>query len=373
MTDHIHEVCIIGGGPAGVATALCLQQRGIRSTIIEAATIVPHKTGETLPPAVLPILRALGADHLLNDPAHLACYGNAYCWGSSTIQEKHFLAHRGGQGWHLHRSVFESGLLGLAEQRGITILRGETLRNAVFDMAAGCWQLQLSAADGTSRVLFARFAVDATGRSSKFARCMGIKRKVLSTLVGVAARIPLPADAPVSQLTHIEAVEQGWWYAAATGNRQMITVLMTEASLLQKAQQQWPGYSTALRQTRLIASLFPAGVIAAAEPVLHTHAAGTSCLTQPVGQQWLAAGDAAYAYDPISSYGITSALGGGCYAGHAIADHLQGEADALSAYHYLVQKAFTDYLPLWQQQYAVEQRWAGTAFWRSGSSTQPQD
>ncbi|MGB0176435.1 MAG: hypothetical protein ACPF9D_04660 [Owenweeksia sp.] len=55
-------------------------------------------------------------------------------------------------------------------------------------------------------------------------------------------------------------------------------------------------------------------------------------------------GDAAYAYDPISSFGITSALAGGYYGGHALADTLGGRTDALKVYRYVMENAFNGYL-----------------------------
>ena len=56
--------------------------------------------------------------------------------------------------------------------------------------------------------------------------------------------------------------------------------------------------------------------------------AETSRLDRIAGPGWLALGDAAAAYDPLSSYGIGSAMGSGFYAGQAIADSLAGRDPA---------------------------------------------
>ncbi len=357
----IHEVCIIGGGPAGVATALSLQQRGIHSTIIEAAGAARPKVGETLPPAVQPILRALGARHLLDDPRHLPCYGNAYLWGNDSVREKHFFMHTGGHGWHLRRDCFEADLLRLAEQKGTACISDCKLMQAVFDDTTGLWQLQVKTGDHEETTLRYPFVVDATGRSNKLARCLGIGRRQYDTLAGIVARFPV-GDIRLSQLTHIEAVEHGWWYAAAVADGEVVTAFMTDAGMLDKYLQHLPGYWSALQQTHLIRTLFPEDYHPAVDISLHTQSAGTSCLTETCGKHWLAVGDAAFAYDPVSSYGITSALGSGCYAGNAIADHFAGAEEALPAYRYVTEKAFADYLPMWQHQYAQERRWGGE-FW----------
>jgi flavin-dependent dehydrogenase len=360
----ILDICIIGGGPAGVATALMLQQRGIQSTIIEAAATVPAKAGETLPPTALPVLQALGAAHVLKDTAHLACYGNTYLWGSNQLQEKHFIFQTAGNGWHLNRQQFETSLIKLAQQKGIGFIPGTKLMQAVFDEAGGYWKLQVKTGEAPITNFNCRFVADATGRNSKIARCLGIERKHHDTLTGVVAHFKLDEDKPISQLTHIEAVENGWWYAAAVSNSTIVTAFMTDAKLLSKAMQQIPGYWQALQHTELINTLFPKGFTPYTATALYTQPAGTSMLNSICGHNWLAVGDAAFAYDPISSYGISSALGGGCYAGNAIADHLAGAAEALPAYQYITEKAFAAYLPLLQQQYALENRWNEAAFWK---------
>jgi flavin-dependent dehydrogenase len=366
----ILNVGIIGGGPAGVATALMLQRRGIQCTIIEASATVPAKVGETLPPSALPVLQALGAADLLKDAAHLPCYGNTSLWGSNIVQEKHFIFQTAGNGWHLQRQQFETALIELARQSGVDFIPNTKLMQAVFYEENGCWKLQLKTGEATVNSFNCRFVADAAGRNSKFARSIGIERKHYDTLTGVVAHFKIDDNKPVSQLTHIEAVENGWWYAAALSNGSVVTAFMTDVKLLSKPMQQISGYWQALQKTDLISTLLPTDYVPPAAMVLHTQPAGTSALNSIYGRNWLAVGDAAFAYDPISSYGISSALGGGCYAGNAIADHLNGADEALPAYRYITEKAFAAYLPLLQQQYALETRWAGAAFWKERSIIQ---
>jgi flavin-dependent dehydrogenase len=71
---------------------------------------------------------------------------------------------------------------------------------------------------------------------------------------------------------------------------------------------------------------------------------GTSRLDVPYGDYWIAVGDAAFSFDPISSYGITSALGSGFYAGHALASQLLKEEDAMTTYRYVLENTFEVYL-----------------------------
>jgi flavin-dependent dehydrogenase len=96
----------------------------------------------------------------------------------------------------------------------------------------------------------------------------------------------------------------------------------------------------------------------------HVLQANSSRLDAAVGECWLAAGDSAAAFDPLSSYGISSALGGGHYAASAVLDLFDGSADALSSYQKLIDGAYAQYLLMRHAYYSLERRWAGEAFWR---------
>lgn len=361
--NTLHEICIAGGGPAGIATALSLNKRGVPCTVIEAAATVRPKVGETLPPGVLPVLHALNIDFLLNVPEHAVCYGNSWIWGSDEIQDKHFMMHAGGNGWHLKRDVFECQLLEEAEKRGVQVIRNAKIMQAETD-ENGKWKLQIKS--GAKDIFHTcKILVDATGRNSKIARCLGLERQSYDALVGVVARFALGKDIQLSHQTNIESNQNGWWYAAALAGGEIVTAFMTDANLLSRDQLQVSGYWNSLQQTKLIRSLFPADFHPSDNTVLQVQSAETSFLEKVYGENWVAVGDAAYAYDPVSSYGITSALGTGFYAGNAIADHIAGAAEAFPAYAYLAGKAFADYLPLWKHQYGMERRWEEAAFWRN--------
>ena len=61
---------------------------------------------------------------------------------------------------------------------------------------------------------------------------------------------------------------------------------------------------------------------------------------------WLAAGDAATAFDPLSSQGLMHALSSGMVGGEALARHLDGDDAAMSEYQNGTDRAFHEYLRL---------------------------
>ncbi|WP_369688936.1 tryptophan 7-halogenase [Streptomyces sp. Wb2n-11] len=78
------------------------------------------------------------------------------------------------------------------------------------------------------------------------------------------------------------------------------------------------------------------------------------------GDGWIAAGDAAAAFDPLSSQGILTALTTGLAAAQALDAHLRGDPATLTRYGQQVDAA---YLHNHRIAYRQETRWAGHPFW----------
>jgi flavin-dependent dehydrogenase len=93
-------------------------------------------------------------------------------------------------------------------------------------------------------------------------------------------------------------------------------------------------------------------------------AAASSRLDRVSGRGWVAVGDAAMAFDPLSSRGLTHALASGIRAGEALDSALAGEAAALDAYGSSASDAFREYSRQRAIYYGREQRWPQSVFWR---------
>ncbi len=92
--------------------------------------------------------------------------------------------------------------------------------------------------------------------------------------------------------------------------------------------------------------------------------AASSCLTKIVDENWLAVGDAACAFDPLSSFGIQKGLNMGEKAALAVTDYLQsGSFSFLQKYENDVRRSYRDYLVQWTKYYSMEQRWGNSKFW----------
>jgi flavin-dependent dehydrogenase len=88
-------------------------------------------------------------------------------------------------------------------------------------------------------------------------------------------------------------------------------------------------------------------------------------LEPAAGEGWIAVGDAASTYDPLSSQGVMKALRSGVYGAYAVGDMLTSWDDTgLRRYRAFVESELDGYLATRSRYYAEEQRWPDRPFWR---------
>ena len=217
------------------------------------------------------------------------------------------------------------------------------------------WHLRLSGGSACR----ARFEVDATGRRASFARRMGSRRLTWDRLACCARFFTLD-DAPESS-TVVEACAVGWWYTALAGERCLVAC-MTDSDVVRRlALHKADRWLSLLSATRWIRRSIGSGALCGSPIICAAH----SVRLDPVcARDWLAVGDAASAYDPLSSQGIMQALRAGIFASYAIADCLvKSDRTGLARYASFMQHVFASYRRAQVQYYAEERRWADRCFW----------
>lgn len=204
--------------------------------------------------------------------------------------------------------------------------------------------------------------VDATGRSSRIGRSLGGHRRIHDRLVALVAFLRSDTALGADADTLVEAVADGWWYTAGLPDRRLACVFVTDGDLLRHS----GGHSTTAWTARLGRSVHTASRVTASGFRLATPpvvvAAGSSILEPVTGPGWLAAGDAAAAYDPLSSHGIGAALADGWNAAGSILGAFNGDASAFKPT--AAGSAAPRYLEARADYYAMETRWPTSPFWR---------
>lgn len=370
---QIYDAVIVGGGPAGTIAALGLANTGRRVLLLDARNSSGFKVGESLPPAAKNLLQEAGVwnDFILDN--HLPCYGNISAWGSSVLQTTDFIYDPYGHGWHLNRIRFDNLLHKKAVQAGAEINTKAVLRRCTLSANKGevLWILNVSLQNREPAEIMSRFVIDASGRRAVIARHQGIGCTADDKLIACYALFKQSGS--INQTdndsrTIIEAVPEGWWYSALLPDGNRIVAFHTDSDLIK------PGYS--IRPPARFISLLQKNeyinrIIEEKGYRLHTQpkitAAHSARLEKFYGAGWLAAGDSALAFDPLSSQGITTAIYAGLKAGFAVSGYLSGDSNALEEYNRNLEKIYAAYRRNLENWYAMERRWLDYGFWSQRS------
>lgn len=357
----VKDVAVLGAGPAGCATAIALARRGYSVVLIERSAYQSDRVGETLPSAVRRPLASLGVWDLFLAGNHTASFGIHSAWGRPDLYVNDSIFNPYGHGWNVNRAQFDLMLATAAGRAGATVHTGVSL--ARFDRPFdSLWQIEIRNGEQTYSFK-ARVMVDASGRAAVLARRHGARRISYDRLVGVTAFYRPQQSRPAPGCcTLVESVENGWWYSSPLPDGRMVAAYMTDADLCPRGarisaeylqKQIMHGVHTALRLD---------GYAPESRPFFS--AANSAWMDSIAGRNWLAVGDAAAAFDPLSSQGVLVALKSGLHAARAIEDYLSGKSASLQDYATWVKKGFEEYLIVRDLFYNRERRWPASAFWR---------
>ncbi|MBM2809773.1 MAG: hypothetical protein HW416_532 [Chloroflexi bacterium] len=353
---------IVGGGVAGAATALALARKGLPTLVVERNGDQGDRFGESLAPSVNPLIERLGLREafLATDP--LPCYGNRSAWGSDRLDHRDFIRDPYGHGWHVDRPRFDAMLIDAARLAGAHVALRSTVV-AASRLENGSWPLTLEGPDGP-RSVTARVVVDASGRASFFARGQGARRLFEDHLVAAVAILEPEGPPILDSTTLIEACRDGWWYSALLPDGCLATAYLTDPDLLAATQcGTSAGWEAALAETTYTRLRIAKHAYGLAQPP-RVVAAGSAFLDGAAGPGWLAVGDAAASFDPLSSHGIASALSTGLRAAASVRAYVDGARDAFQPFAVGVTRSFARYQFMRQAYYAEERRWSDAPFWR---------
>lgn len=358
MEKPPYQVIIVGAGPAGLAASLTLSAYKISHCLIDANTSAIPKPGDALPPNAKPLFKQLGIIDLLDRPQHIPYYGNKSIWGTDLPQEKEFIEGIHGHGYLLDRLYFENQLRQLVQNNYSHFYNGYKLKKVLDKDHLVEVTIQK---DSKNETLQAPFIIDATGRKASVCRHLGIHKKELDVQLSISFWHQLKHK--ISRQIWIEATENGWWYISPNADNQANCMFFTLKELVPQRKEMVPFLKRELQKTLQIKEIIQPTEQELEERKLMS--SGTNYLTQPYGKNWLAVGDAAFSYDPISSYGITSALATGFYGAHAIAAKLANEEGAFLAYRYVIENGARVYLQKLTHQYKMEKRWRNSYYWKN--------
>lgn len=352
------RVAVIGGGIAGAAACLRLVDSGSEPLwIAPIEDDTQDKYGEHLSAAARPLLEQVNALHLLEQPYHRQANVILSSWGSDQIAERNSIVHLEGPGSVINRLAFEQDLADEVTHRGVT-RRDAMLKEAHLNQN-GDWELTLE--DGSEKV---DYLIDASGRHAIIAK-QHAPRFRSDQLVAVIAFLEQGANADIvpTRATLIEAVADGWWYATLLADGRLALNYYTDPDLLPtNISREKDVFSRLLKQTQYIDRwINEAEFELKSAPRLAS--AGTTWIAPAAGESWIAVGDAAASFDPLSSHGMTTALWTAITGADAAIAYLSGNREPSIGYTSKVAAGIQEFLNSRTTIYQQENRFKESAFW----------
>jgi len=285
----------------------------------------------------------------------LESYGIRSAWETRAARHHDFLSNPYGCGWHVDRARFDAMLAAAAADAGADLLLSAHVKScSVTD-----GQCQVDIAHEKNNVTFSgRMLVDATGRKALLASRLGAQADVADRLIGAVTFCKLSEAA---QWTLIEAVEEGWWYSAPLPDGRMVFAYMTDSDL-------WN--AGIWHELMALAPLtFERAGCRQIPPPSLVVSAGSLVRRPVVGANWIATGDAALAFDPLSGQGLLKSIESGSRCAAAIAGYFAGDPGALKSYDSWVQETYDAYLSVRGKFYGSVLRWPNSRFWKRRQSS----
>jgi len=157
--------------------------------------------------------------------------------------------------------------------------------------------------------------------------------------------------------TLIEAVPEGWWYGAVLPEGIAVLALHVDPRESRSVRLNW---LAALHRTSYVRGFFQQSAFDGRPFVAD---ASGSRLKSASGMNWIACGDAAISFDPLSSQGIYNAIYSGVAAAKAVLANESGDGSAIADHIGRLAAIHRVYRSRLISSYGLVRRWPNQQFW----------
>ena len=329
------DLVVIGGGPAGAATATLVAQAGCQVELFEREHFPRFHVGESLIPETYWPLKRLGMlEKMRRSPfvtKESVQFVSATGKGSAPFYFWDNKPHDSSKTWQVVRSEFDQMMLDNAREHGVQVHEGVRVHDVLFegDRAVGVTARE---SDGASREVRARVTVDASGQNGLLMNRLGLRvwDPVLSKAAiwsyWKGARRGAGRDAGATLVIQT-GDKRGWfWFIPLHDDLASIGVVGPFDHLLKRG----AGYAEVYRQEVAACPGVRDRLVEASQVDDVRITKDYSYRSRRVaGDGWVLVGDAFGFLDPLYSSGVLLALQSAERASDAIVDGLA--ADDVSA------------------------------------------
>ena len=347
------QVIIAGKGIAGLVLSSQLDKHGIDHVLLfRKEGQSPISLGETIPPSAMPLLHNTGLFELFEQTAYSKTSGYHSIWGSDLVIDHHFYQESPtAHGFKINKAALIEQLTELQQHRLQEV-------KSFKEVSLGA-SVQVNAVTHQGELeMSGRMMVDATGKKRAVLKLLNVPVKVRDQQIAFSTHLPGKYFEQLPYGVFMESFMCGWGIVSALDEETNVMTLYTAAGqadhTLYRDFESWPQL---LKNTKGLKYYLPDAQAGNPSKIIG-YDASTVLAERVAGQQWLAIGDAAMSFDPLSSHGITNAIWTANRAASLIKDAVQNNtAPDYNDYQRQIHELFTGYAKVRTQLYQQKHEW----------------
>jgi len=314
--NSAYDCIVVGGGPAGCATAALLAKAGWSTLLLESEKTPRLHVGESLMPAANCILERLGVLGQLQNSTFVRKNGIRFV--TQPDNESHWFHFReqdpskSSTTWQVDRAEFDKILFDNAGRKGADCRDRSPVTEVVFadDVASG---VRVQTPNGLREVQ-GRVIVDATGQQTLLARQLNLRversgRSNIAIWGYYRNALRDDGDDAGDTIVFRTVSKRSWfWFIPLANNVTSIGVIGDQGQLLQNRAEAAAVFEDELVDCpALIERLLSAELVGELQMLKQF----SYCTTQRAGRRWVLVGDAGGFAAPLSGSGVFLALKSG--------------------------------------------------------------
>lgn len=330
MKNKLQKIVIVGSGPASCTLAILLARAGRNVTMYFQPKRAPVIVGESLVPAIIPILRLLGVEE---EVKAFSTFKPGACFNISPAVNFSFPFDRvrsnlPGYAYNVPRALFDDCLMETACKAGVKVIE----KAATIERVGTTDRVKLAGESEQPDLI-----VDATGRLRMIPNLFGIPSER-----GPREDTALFAHVDQTKLdhegyVHTTRLERGWSWRIPLPGRVSLGCVVPAAHAAKFGATKEERFDNLLKQDRVLREV--AGDSKRLTPVVE-HTNYQLITSRLVGENWVLVGDTAGFIDPVFSSGLFITMNGAIVLADAI------QRDALPEYEAHVHKHLKSWLQI---------------------------
>jgi flavin-dependent dehydrogenase len=349
-----YDICVAGGGPAGITTAVQLHRMGYKVLLITQGNKPNHQEAQSVSHGVLTMAETMKLDKERVQEVLIPIQHMRRQW--SGIEEQNSQP----SGFLVNRRFWDDLLLGLAKQLGIRVLQPVKLISCRY--MEDLWELNILEKGKYARI-YTHFLVDAMGKKTVL---RGIKKRLATqtiAITGIWKNAPYP-----SSFTQLESAPTHWCWGARLLDEHFHATVFIDPSAITGNSFLLKQYIGALEKTTLFTNCLRGSLAKQPYAIDST----PYYYENAVGSNFIRVGEAGTGFDPQSSQGVQNAMANaiqGAIVVNTLLSHPSRQKSAIDFYNSRQKESMLSHLLKLSETYASARCWQDQPFWLDRTPT----